>query len=78
MLVNLDLHALNLFLSRNNCASMKISFEKFSVELYSYTLLLCQLTCQSADIMASLCRVDVRIRVSDFSETTRPRDMLFF
>ena len=38
---------------------------------------LCQLTCQSADIMASLCGVDVR--VSDFSsKTTRPRDMLFF
>ena len=32
--------------------------------------------CQSADIMASLC--GVYVRVSDFSsETTRPRDMLF-
>ena len=29
--------------------------------------------------MASLCGVDVHVRVSDFSdETTRPRDMLFF
>ena len=35
--------------------------------------------CQSADIMLSLCGVGVRVRVSDFSsETTRPRDMLFF
>ena len=35
----------------------------------------------SADIIASLCGVDVRIhvRMSDFSdETTRPREMLFF
>ena len=33
----------------------------------------------SADIMASLCGVYVRVRLSDFSdETTRPRDMLFF
>ena len=42
---------------------------------------LCQLTCQSADIMASLCgvRVCVRVRVTNFfSKTTRPRDMLFF
>ena len=44
---------------------------------------LCQLTCQSADIMASLCgvRVCVRVRVrvtNFFSKTTRPRDMLFF
>ena len=31
----------------------------------------------SADIMASLCGVYVRVCVSDFSETTRPRDMLF-
>ena len=44
---------------------------------------LCQLTCQSADIMSSLCGVGVRIRVrvhvnNFFSKTTRPRDMLFF
>ena len=40
---------------------------------------LCQLTCQSVDIMALLCGVDVHVRMSDFSdETTRPRDMLFF
>ena len=44
---------------------------------------LCQLTCQSADIMSSLCgvgvRVRVRIRVNNFfSKTTRPRDVLFF
>ena len=43
------------------------------------------LTCWSADIMASLCgvcvrvRVCVSVRVNDFSsKTTRPRDMLFF
>ena len=46
---------------------------------------LCQLTCQSADIMSSLCSVGVRVRVrvrvrvnNSFSKTTRPRDMLFF
>ena len=44
---------------------------------------LCQLTCQSADIMSSLCgvgvRVRVRVRVNNFSsKTTRPRDVLFF
>ena len=43
------------------------------------TLFLCQLTCQSADIMLSLCGVGVRVRVNNFfSKTTRPRDMLFF
>ena len=40
-------------------------------------LLLCQLTCQSADIMSSLCGVGVRV-INFFSKTTRPRDMLFF
>ena len=40
---------------------------------------LCQLTCQSADIMSSLCGVGVRVHVNNFfSKTTRPRDMLFF
>ena len=40
---------------------------------------LCQLTCQSADIMSSLCGLGVRVRVNNFfSKTTRPRDMLFF
>ena len=39
--------------------------------------LLCQLTCQSADIMSSLCGVGVRVN-NFFSKTTRPRDMLFF
>ena len=40
---------------------------------------LCQLTCQSADIMSSVCGVGVRVRVNNFfSKTTRPRDMLFF
>ena len=42
-------------------------------------LFLCQLTCQSADIMSSLCGVGVRVRVNNFSsKTTRPRDVLFF
>ena len=43
--------------------------------------LLCQLTCQSAGIMSSLCGVGVRVRVrvNNFSsKTTRPRDVLFF
>ena len=40
---------------------------------------LCQLTCQSADIMSSLCGVGVRVRVNNFSsKTARPRDVLFF
>ena len=43
------------------------------------TEFLCLLTCQSADIMSSLCGVGVRVRVNNFfSKTTRPRDMLFF
>ena len=44
---------------------------------------LCQLTCQSADIMSSLCGVCVRVRVRVrvtifFSKTTSARDMQFF
>ena len=49
--------------------------------MYTMKAFLCQLTCQSADIMSSLCGVGVRIRVrvnNFFSKTTRPRDMLFF
>ena len=47
-------------------------------DLPMYTFL-CQLTCQSADIMLSLCGVGVRVRVNNFSsKTTRPRDVLFF
>ena len=41
----------------------------------------CQLTCQSADIMSSLCGMGVRVRIrvnNLFSKTTRPRDVLFF
>ena len=39
---------------------------------------LCQLTCQSADIMSSLCGVGVRVRVNNFfSKTTRPRACCF-
>ena len=46
---------------------------------FSWFFFLCQLTCQSADIMSSLCGVGVRVRVNNFSsKTTRPRDMLFF
>ena len=52
-----------------------------SNKLFIYFL--CQLTCQSADIMSSLCgmgvRARVRVRVNNFSsKTTRPRDVLFF
>ena len=52
----------------------------FKIKQYSF---LCQLTCQSAGIMSSLCgvgvRVRVRVRVNNFSsKTTRPRDVLFF
>ena len=36
------------------------------------------LTCQSADIMLSLCIVGIHVCVNNFSKTTRPRDMLFF
>ena len=49
------------------------------LEIYGINNFLCQLTCQSADIMSSLCGVGVRVRVNNFfSKTTRPRDMLFF
>ena len=51
-------------------------FEVLQRTLPSF-LFLCQLTCQSADIMSSLCGVGVR--VNNFSsKTTRPRDVLFF
>ena len=46
-------------------------------ELKPIQVFLCQLTCQSADIMSSLCGVGVRVN-NFFSKTTRPRDMLFF
>ena len=42
-----------------------------------YTFL-CQLACQSADIMASLYGMCIRVRVNNFSsKTTMPRDMMF-
>ena len=48
-------------------------------ELKPTRVFLCQLTCQSAGIMSSLCGVGVRVRVNNFSsKTTRPRDVLFF
>ena len=51
--------------------------------LNAVSFFLCQLTCQSADIMSSLCgvgvRARIRVRVNNFSsKTTRPRDVLFF
>ena len=47
--------------------------------MFINSIFLCQLTCQSADIMSSLCGVGVRVRVNNFSsKTTRPRDVLFF
>ena len=52
---------------------------KYLCTIIPLNILLCQLTCQSADIMSSLCGVGVRVRVNNFfSKTTRPRDMLFF
>ena len=49
------------------------------VDKHEQEQFLCQLTCQSADIMSSLCGVGVRVRMNNFfSKTTRPRDMLFF
>ena len=54
---------------------------QLSVTYIAFISLLCQLTCQSADIMSSLCGVGVHVRVrvnNFFSKTTRPRDMLFF
>ena len=75
-------------LSRNNLLKVVPLQRKKSVSLLRnpvYKLFLCQLTCQSADIMSSLCgvgvrvRVRVRVRVNNFSsKTTRPRDVLFF
>ena len=45
---------------------------------FFFLLFLCQLTCQSADIMSSLCGVGVHVYMNNFSlKTTRPRDMLF-
>ena len=46
-----------------------------------YDRFLCQLTCQSADIMSWLCGVGVRVRFRVtifFSKTTSARDMQFF
>ena len=68
--VNMIMHYGN---TRNlNCQSVYFhNFLRCSAEF------LCQLTCQSADIMSSLCGVGVRVN-NFFSKTTRPRDMLFF
>ena len=65
-----DIQTLEIFLSR-----IRSPF----LFLKSPSPFLCQLTCQSADIMSSLCGVGVRVRVNNFSsKTTRPRDVLFF
>ena len=53
-------------------------FELYAIPNWKPMEFLCQLTCQSADIMSSLCGVGVRVRVNNFSsKTTRPRDVLF-
>ena len=59
-------------------SSLRVGLSEFCC--YSLNIcFLCQLTCQSADIMSSLCGVGVHVRVNNFfSKTTRPRDMLFF
>ena len=60
--------------------SSEIRFLSVTTNSSSFVFL-CQLTCQSADIMSSLCGVGVRarVRVNNFSsKTTRPRDVLFF
>ena len=62
------------------CAKFRKVVLKLSDGISIY-LFLCQLTCQSAGIMSSLCGVGVRVRVrvNNFSsKTTRPRDVLFF
>ena len=56
----------------------KLHFGVFMGEMLSpLYLFLCQLICQSADIMSSLCGMGVRVN-NFFSKTARPRDMLFF
>ena len=64
------------------CVRALVSHADFS-KTTTATDFLYQLTCQSADIMSSLCgvgvRARVRVRVNNFSsKTTRPRDVLFF
>ena len=54
---------------------------KFShfIQYLLHSRFLCQLTCQSADIMSSLRRGRTRPREQLLlQKTTRPRDMLFF
>ena len=58
------------------CVRVLVSHTDFS-KTTTATDFLCQLTCQSADIMSSLCGVGVHVN-NFFSKTTRPRDMLFF
>ena len=61
--------------------SIKLIDYKKSGKLRNDGTFLCHLTCQSADVMSSLCGVGVRVRVrvNNFSsKTTRPRDVLFF
>ena len=64
-----------------NFVCNEANFKLYPVSNWEPMEFLCQLTCQSADIMSSLCGVGVRVRVrvnNFFSKTTRPRDMLFF
>ena len=66
----------------NSISLGNVILEVFSVLIPSIDLLT-DIKCQSADIMSSLCRVGirvrVRVRVNNFSsKTTRPRDVLFF
>ena len=52
------------------------AWKKLTVKVSFYFSFLCWLTCQSADIMASLC--GVRVRMNNFSsKSTRPIDTLF-
>ena len=67
------------FLSRHRDIIASFSFGVWSVQmcfLQRNVFMSADLTCQSADIMLSLCGVGVRVN-NFFSKTTRPRDMLF-
>ena len=56
------------FYTKGAIVSMKVKLFFFQFFVMSADL---------SHIMASLCAVCVRVRVSDFSESTRPRDMQF-
>ena len=72
-------HKLPLYVASPGCKCSEHRCIKHLVGGSGLLGFLCQLTCQSADIMSSLCGVGVRVRVNNFSsKTTRPRDVLFF